>query len=124
MMNTKFKTLIFTLFFLTSCDSHQYWQDSPYVVVAIDSTENIFLAYSDGNGGGIERIAPKIVSVGSNKKYVVAKQCRGGGCNYYYIIRSMDSKFADSNFAVKGPFSEEKFILLSNTLNLPKLKRI
>lgn len=120
----KIRLFIFLSFFLVACDSSTHWKDAPYEVYTIDSSVNTSLGYAIGDGGYIERIAPRITSAGSNGRYVVARQCKDDGCHFYYIVKQLDSKFSEPNTAVNGPFSEEDFLSLSEQLKLPQLKPI
>lgn len=59
---------------LLSCDWGVEWRDKPYEVVWINIGENRMLNYEIAEGSSIGRVEAEIIAVGSNEKYVVAKQ--------------------------------------------------
>ena len=120
-MIIRLKSILIIVILISGCDSDSLWSDYPYEVIAIDSYDNVRLGYDVGDGGYITRVGPRVVLIGSSKKYVVVKQCKNASCAYYYIDKSLDSEIADPNYAVRGPFSEKEFNAVSNRLGLPKL---
>lgn len=108
------------LFFITACDSGVLWKDSPYEVYWVDTTDNQSLGYSLGDGGIIQRV-DKVIAIGSNEKYIVAKQrsINQQKILYYYLEKAKDKKFYDASDVVKGPFSIEQFKREKQYLGLP-----
>lgn len=118
---TKILCMLFVLTLLCGCDSGVQWREGRYEVLWIDTGENRILALSLGNGDSIGRVESEVIAVGSNKKYVVAKQ-RSVGTNtvaFFYIDKSKDSSYLNQNEITQGPFSEPQFNQLSKELGLP-----
>jgi hypothetical protein len=128
-MTTRKCHLLFLVFALLSgCifDSGEVWRDEPYLVGWIDTGDNLTLSYDLGKGNSIGRVEAKVVAVGSNEKYVVAKQTPIGNrtaTNYYVIDRAKDNKYADTKVAVLGPLSEPEFEKKKRELDLPKFSK-
>ena len=110
---------------LTGCDSGVQWQDKPYKVIWIDTGDNRTLAYDLGEGASIGRVDAEIIAVGSNEKYVVAKQKPIGGAamSYYYINREKDDKYLNGDEITQGPFSSASFLQLKSELGLPEFSK-
>ena len=107
-------------------DSGELWRDDLYVVAWIDVGDNITLSYDLGKGGFIGRVDRRVIAVGSNKKYVVAKQNptgRGTTINYYIIDRAKDHTYANTGDVVIGPLSEAEFEKKRVQLDLPKFSK-
>ncbi|WP_078118496.1 hypothetical protein [Thiosocius teredinicola] len=110
---------------LSACDSGTEWSDPPYEVVWIDVESNRSLFFSLGDGGLLGRVDPEIIAVGSNDKYVVAKQQSPGATTtlYYYIAKSNDGAKLNGHEITEGPFTVEEFEALSQKLGLPAFSR-
>jgi len=106
---------------VAACDSGVKWRDDPYEVSWIDISSNRTLDYSLGNGTSIGRVQASVISVGSNKKYVVAKRQvpNTETVQYYYIDRNKDYKYLNFDQITQGPFTKEAFISLKESLGLP-----
>ena len=111
--------------FLYSCDSGVKWRDSPYEVIWIDTGNNRTLNYEISEIASIGRVEAEVIAVGSNDKYVVAKQkpIGGGPISYFYIERAKDDEYLNANEITQGPFSETRFLQLKTELNLPEFSR-
>ncbi|BFM49512.1 hypothetical protein [Marinomonas sp. THO17] len=118
----KITYLIFTALLLVGCDSGALWEDKPYQVLWIDVTDNRTLNYDLGDGGSITRIKAKIIAVGSNDHYIVAKQKEPDtdAVAYYYIEKDNDDKFANG---ASGPYSEVQFLELKKKFDLPEFTK-
>ncbi|PWQ93243.1 hypothetical protein DKW60_18035 [Leucothrix pacifica] len=114
--------MIFLSGFMHGCDSDVLWTESPYAVVKIDN--KISLYYDLGNGNYIGRVSGGVVSVGSNKRYVVAKKCSLNDCKYYYIERSKDDRYLNSKIAVHGPLTLSDYVETSIRLDFPSLNEL
>lgn len=110
--------LIFMITLLVGCDNGVLWEDNPYQVAWVDTTTNRTLNYDLGDGGFITRIEAKIIAVGSDDHYIVAKQQSPdvGVISYYYIERQSDQKFANG---ASGPYTKAQFWKIKKELNLP-----
>lgn len=95
----------------------RYWKEGPYEVYWIDG--NTTLGYNVGNGGYIGRVKEPVY-IESNNKYISVYGCHTV-CSYYYIDKTQDHKYADSDEFVYGPFTEKEFNLIINKLELPKI---
>lgn len=118
----KITYLLFAALLLVGCDSGVLWEDKPYQVLWIDITTNRTLNYDLGDGGSITRIKAKIIAVGSDDHYIVAKQKEPDtdAVAYYYIEKATDSKFANG---ASGPYGEVQFRQLKNKLGLPEFTK-
>ena len=118
-------SLIIITIFLFSCDSGVEWRDRPYQVVRIDTSDNRTLNHEISESASIGRVATEVIAVGSNEKWVVAKQKsnNGGVISYFYIERAKDNKFLNSDEITNGPFSEVEFIQLKSELGLPEFSK-
>lgn len=101
------------------------WRDSPYRVIWIDTGDNRTLNHEISVNTSIGRVEAEVIAVGSNEKYVVAKQkpIGGGSISYFYIERSKDEKYLNGAEITQGPFSEERFIQLKKELGLPDFSK-
>ncbi len=113
--------ILFLALLVSACDHGVKWEDDPYQVIWIDSKNNRTLIYDLGDGSAIERVGAEIIAVGSNDKYIVAKQQETvkKKVSYFYIERSKDNKYKNWDEITQGPFSSEKFIQLKKELGLP-----
>ncbi len=110
---------------VSACDYGIKWEDTPYQVIWIDSKNNRTLVYNLGDGSAVERVGAEVIAVGSNKKYVVAKQknITNKKITYFYIERNKDNKYKSHDEITQGPFSFEKFIELKEKLGLPNFTK-
>ena len=108
-----------------SCDSGVKWRDRPYEVIWVDTGNNRTLNYEISENASIGRVETVVIAVGSNDKYVVAKQkpIGGGSISYFYIERAKDDKYLNPNEITQGPFSETRFLRLKTELGLPEFSR-
>ena len=123
---TKNRVLALCLLLLSSCDSGILWSDHPYEVHWVDTHSNVTLARRiNGGPDTIGRVEAEVVAVGSNSKYVVAKQIELGGSsvNFFYIEKAKDDTYLNLEEITKGPFSEKRFNELKATLNLPEFNK-
>jgi len=107
---------------LSACDSNVLWEDNPYEVHWIDTDDNITLSIRlDNNSGTIGRVNAKVIAVGSDEKFVVAKQkdANSGSIYYYYLEKSKDNAYLNLSEITKGPFLEKEYLELKTKLNLP-----
>ena len=63
-----------TTVFLAGCDVHHEKLVGPYLLIAIDTPEQMSVSYDLGDGTSIGRIEPIVFSVGWNDRYIEAKQ--------------------------------------------------
>jgi hypothetical protein len=113
--------LLISALFL-ACDAGVLWKDHPYQVNWIDAENNRTLTYEIDEGTSIGRVDAEVIAVGSNEKWIVAKQkpTNGDAISYFYIERAKDNKSLNSNEITKGPFDEVEFLKLKEELELPE----
>ncbi len=111
--------------FLSACDSGVEWNNESYEVIWIDTHNNRSLNYKIEEGESIGRVGAEIIAVGSNHKYIVAKQkdISTGAILFYYIDRQKDHKYYNWNDITQGPFSEKKYKQIQSELDLPKFTK-
>lgn len=121
--------LITSVLLIIACgfsDSKELWRDGPYIVIWIDNPNNITLNYDVGNGGSVQRVGSRVVSVGSNERYVVVKQITKSAfetVNYYVIERKKDNKFSDISKAVIGPLLAKEYEKEKSLKMLPNFSK-
>ena len=96
------------------------WEDGEYEVYYIGGHINLGIRL-DNSGTYHGRVDHKVIAVGANEKYVVAKQLPSEteDVSYYYIVREDDNKYLNPDEITQGPFSEIRFKELTKTLGLP-----
>lgn len=112
-----------SMMLLASCDSKPFWRDPPYQVNWMDGW--IYLGIEmDGveDGPTHERVGDRIVAVGSDSRYVVAKQLNQKTNMYYfyYIEKEKDNIYLNAEEITQGPFSESEYFALKEELALPE----
>ena len=92
---------------LCGCDSGVEWRDGEYEVSWLDTADNRSLYRSLDEGGGIGRVGAEVIAVGSDDRYIVAKQrSQGDGAVSYFIVdRKKDHAFLNADEITEGPFS-------------------
>jgi hypothetical protein len=110
------------LLVLSSCDYREKWRDGPYGVLWIDTENNRTLSYDLGDNASIDRVEAEVIAVGSNEKYIVAKQKDVGNdlIAYYFIEREKDNRYYNGSEITQGPFTESSFLKLKSELGLPE----
>ena len=100
---------------------------SPYILIAVDSDEQLGVDYDLGNGCSIGRIGPVVTDAGWNSEYIVAVVRPPGkpqaSPSYYYLEVKRDSKWGDQYQAVTGPLSKAEYDVAKRKLNLPDFSR-
>lgn len=116
---------ILAILALAACDYGVQWEDKPYQVIWVDTTDNRTLNYSLENGASIGRVQAEVIAVGSNDKYIVAKQrdLGGGSISFFYLERSKDSMYKNLDDVTQGPFTEQEFEKLKSDLNFPEFSK-
>ncbi len=129
-------TTKFALFALFLCatlaggclfDSGIPWKHAKYALIWIDDPRNVSLSYDAGEGSWIGRIEPSVFAVGSDERYVVAKQHPRGDksiTSYFIIEVAKDSLYAEPKDVVVGPLTEEDFKERSAQLRLPPCNKV
>ncbi|OFX00190.1 MAG: hypothetical protein A3E78_06320 [Alphaproteobacteria bacterium RIFCSPHIGHO2_12_FULL_63_12] len=89
--------------------------DGPYMLVGdvVMVETGKLICYQKFTGGCDQRIAAPVVELGWDDDFIAAAVRKVGAPDerdYYYIVRDFDGPRADPARAVKGPFSEEKFV--------------
>jgi hypothetical protein len=98
----------------------------PYILIAVDSDEQLSVGYDLGNGCSIGRIGSVVTDVGWNSDYIVATvrppEKPGASPSYYYLDIKRDSKWGGVQ-AVTGPLSLTDYERAKRNLNLPDFTR-
>ena len=111
--------------FLSSCalfDSGIPWRSGPYKLLWIDLPDEVQLVYDIGRGGSVPLVAPRVFAVGSDDRYVVAKQHPHGDkavTNYFIVDRRSVKSERDIEGSAVGPLDEAAFRQQASTLKLP-----
>jgi hypothetical protein len=108
---------------MTACSP--MWEDGDYEVYYLDG--DIALGIKIDNSGAYHRrVCHKIVAVGSNEKYIVAKQLEPGStiASYFYIERESDNKYLNHDEITQGPYTEIQFAELIQGLGLPSFSKV
>lgn len=92
-----------------------------YALVSNTGSSDLHLSYILPSGDAVGRIPGKVVAVGSDSKYIVAKRepAGGGPVEFFYLDRKKDGPYADLAGVVFGPFTSEEFSALTAKLALP-----
>jgi hypothetical protein len=121
-----FVTAVAAILFFAGCDVHREHLVGPYLLVWVDTPEQMSVSYDLGDGGSVGRIEPVVFSIGWSDRYVVAKQHPAGKrsiTNFYYLDIPKDSKYADPTNSVVGPLTEAEFMQKHRELGLPSFTR-
>jgi len=108
-------------------DSGVEWQGGHYVLLWIDTPENISVYRELGSGNHIGRIDATVYALGWDGRYLVAKQHPGGDkskVNYFIIDGAADSDDAEPQKVVVGPLTESEYLVRSSQLKLPKFSKV
>ena len=118
----KLLTSALLVLMLSACGA--MWEDGEYEVYYIDGHINLGIKI-DNSGSNHGRVDHKVVAVGANDKYVVAKQLEPGSTvpSYFYIVRENDSMYLNPDEITQGPFTEVRFNELSQKLGLPRFSK-
>ncbi|WP_353413011.1 hypothetical protein [Arenicella sp. 4NH20-0111] len=118
----KLLTSVLLVFVLSACGPMR--EDGEYEVYYIDGNINLGIKIDD-SGSYHGRVDHKVVAVGANEKYVVAKQLEPGSAvpSYFYIVREKDNVYLNPDEITQGPFTEVRFNELSRKLGLPNFSK-
>jgi hypothetical protein len=98
-----------------------------YILIAIDTDEQLNVAYDEGNGISIDRMGPVVTDVGWNSNYIVAavrpKDKPGSPPAFFYLEIAKDSTYGDPFKAVTGPLTKSEFERVKTNINLPEFTR-
>ncbi len=94
MIKTLCIILLLTLH-LSACDSGLKWSEGEYEVHWIDTLHNRTLVRKIDSTSSIGRVRAEVIAVGSNDKFVVAKQKdpHSNSVSYFVINREKDGDF-------------------------------
>lgn len=108
-------------------DSGVEWRDGPYELLWIDISEQISLTYDLGrDGGSIGLVDWTVFAVGSNDRYIVAKQHPQGNkaVTNYFIVDKREALPTDPVRAVLGPLTATEFSVQARSIQLPKFTKV
>ena len=100
------------------------WEDGAYAVYYIDGDIKLGIKIDD-KGSFHGRVGSKIIAVGANENYVVAKQLITGSdsVSYFYIDKKKDNIYLNPDEITEGPYTELQFENLSQKLNFPNFSK-
>jgi len=124
-MTPRYLAILVMSLCLTGCwgFAHDELIAGPYRLIAVDLDEQMSVSYALHNGNAVGRINEMVFSAGANKEYIVAQRHPKGDrtiTEYYYIIRALDSEYADPSKSVRGPFTKQEFESEKTELKLPE----
>jgi hypothetical protein len=102
------------------------------MVVAIDTLEQMNLAFDIDGGGAIGLVGPTIFAMGGDDRYVVVKRHPNEGAQqqfdrstteYFVITRTNSASWQEAQAGVKGPLTKEAFEELRISLKLPNFTK-
>lgn len=96
------------------------WEDEDYAVYVIDGQTQFGIKIDD-EGSFHGRVEPEIIAVGSNEKFIVIARKINKSVLYFYIEKSKDNKYLDSNEVIKAGYSLEVFNELKKQHGFPEL---
>jgi hypothetical protein len=122
---------------MTGCDAlwpDTYWRSERYVVLAVDSPEQMSLAFDTGEGAGaLVLVGATIFAVGADERYIVVKQHPNPDgssgsldrsvTNYYVVTRTQSTHFSDRERGVRGPMTQTEFEALCQVQALPRFSK-
>ena len=117
------------LLLLASCslfDSGTPWRDDRYALIWIDEPRDVSLDYDLGHGGWSVLVDARVFAVGSDGRYVVAKQHPHGNrsvTNYFIVDKQADPE-RDRARAVVGPLTAQEFEVRQHALQLPAFTKV
>lgn len=103
-------------------DSGTEWREGHYELSWVDDPRYMRLMYELRDGVSVARVNECVFAVGSDGKYLVAKQHPQGDAsvtNYFIVDVRKDGPEADPQEVVLGPFDELRYRKLSEELQLP-----
>ena len=124
MRNTKYIQLISGLLLLVVLtlmvwSDSNLWEDEGYAVYVIDGQTHFGIKIDDA-GTFHGRVESEIIAVGSNEKFVVIARKINESVLYFYIEKSKDNKYLDSNEVIEAGYSLEVFNELKKQHSFPE----
>jgi hypothetical protein len=103
-------------------DSGVEWRSGPFALHWTDLADEVHLAYELGHGTWVTLVMPTVFAVGSDGRYVVAKQHPGGDkavTNYFIVDTRLVKSPRDIEGSVVGPLTEAACREQAAKLSLP-----
>jgi hypothetical protein len=101
-------------------------QDGKYALTWVDSYNSMALSYSTGSGSWGTVVEPQVFAVGSDKRYIVARQHPQGNRSvtmYFIVDKAQQPNWRDLANTVVGPLSEPAFAAKQLELKLPAFSK-
>lgn len=96
-----------------------------YFIITTDNyNRDIYIGYKLETGDFVGVLPSKIIEIGKNDKFIIAKQSKGAGKESeasYYIIRKMENTVTPEN-GVSGPYTKDGFQIKIKELGLEDIK--
>ena len=118
-MKRIFGLLLLLVVILIVWSDSNLWEDEMYAVYVIDG-QAYFGIKIDDEGTFHGRIEPEIVAVGSNDNFVVVARKIRESTIYFYIEKSADNIYLNSDEIIETGYSLERFNELKKNHGLPE----
>ena len=118
--------LLFTLAYMMHLGPPTLWTDGMFKVVWIDTRQDAYLVEGEGSDLVIH-VSPRVVAVGSNEQYVVARQVSPEGrvADYWIIDRFLEQRGSlPLSQLVEGPYTKEQYAELEAARDLPPMTEL
>ncbi len=101
--------------------------------MAVDSPEQMNLAFDTRDGSAMGLVGPTVFAVGADDRYIVVKQHPAkdplsagdrSRTSYFYIERTDSPDFHERQRRVTGPLNEEEFHERITALKLPPFQKV
>lgn len=114
--------IIFFLLSASGCDHGVEWSEGQYEVHWTDTYSNRVLARKIDDGASIGRVKAEVIAIGSNNKYLIAKQRhqKNSTITYSIIDKSKDSQYLNAADITEDPIKESAYLTLKEKRKLPE----
>lgn len=117
--------LSFVVFFSACGFEYEREIRHPYMLIGIDSRDNVSICYKLSNGDCVGRIPPRVTEYFFNDSLIIAKTINKNLAESFYILNTLkDSEYADytkSNVLI-GPMQNREFDSLLFNYNLTNIR--
>lgn len=124
---TKIVIALYGLLIL-SCGGSEFERErilGNYFIITTDNYKrDIYLGYKLETGDFVGVLPSKIIEIGKNDKFIIAKQSKDLDKRSefsYYIVKTMENTFTPEN-GVLGPYTNEEYQIKIQELGLKELK--
>ncbi len=131
---------LFFVYVASGCDPlwpDVEWRSERYVLIAIDTDEDMNLSFDPHDGVLVELVGPTVFAVGSDSRFIVVKQhprvkklasrfteMNRAVTNYWVVPRAASHHWGERDSGVRGPMSKSQFDSLDAQVGLPKFQKV